>query len=280
MKTIALAIPMLGVAALVSAQMTSKQKSAEPSVVTDAEVQWGSLNPARGDKAPKAANLWGDRTKEEATGFLVEFRDGFSSPPHIHNVTYRGVVLEGLVHNDDPNAEKMWMPPGSFWTQPAGEVHITAAKGKSLAYIEIDSGPYLVQPKEEAFDKGERPVNIDASNIVWLNASESEWIDNESEKSAQVSYLWGSPNNGESYGAFIKLPAAYQGVISSSGSEFRAVVIKGSLDYQRGASGEQKELSARNYFGATAVVDHQVQAKEETLIYVRSNAAFELSSAK
>ena len=56
--------------------------------------------------------------------------DGFSSPPHIHNVTYRAMVIKGLVHNDDPEAENMWMPPGSFWTQPAGEAHITSAKGE------------------------------------------------------------------------------------------------------------------------------------------------------
>lgn len=36
------------------------------------------------------------------------------------------------------------MPLGSFWTQPSGEVHITAAKGEeNIAYVEIDSGPDL-----------------------------------------------------------------------------------------------------------------------------------------
>ncbi len=100
-----------------------------------------------------AADLWGDRTKDTATGMLVKFQKGFSSPPHIHNVTCRGVVIEGLMHNDDPAAEKMWMSSGSFWTQPAGESYITAAEGKnSLIYLEIDSGPYLVLSAEKAFD--------------------------------------------------------------------------------------------------------------------------------
>lgn len=83
---------------------------------------------------------------------------GFESPPHIHNITYRGVVIEGVMHNDDPTAAKMWMPPGSFWTQPAGEDHTTAADGETnLIYLEIDSGPYLVKPSAEQFDNGERP---------------------------------------------------------------------------------------------------------------------------
>jgi hypothetical protein len=98
----------------------------------------------------------------------VLFERGFSSPPHIHNVSYRGIVIELRVHKDDPDAAKMWMPAGSYWTQPAGggvESHITAADGASnLAYIEIEDGPYLVRPADEAFDNGERPINVHASN--------------------------------------------------------------------------------------------------------------------
>ena len=137
------------------------------------DIEWTPLNPARGDQSPQAGTLWGDRSKEVPTGFLVKFVKDFSSPPHIHNVTYRGVVIKGLVHNDDPSAEKMWMPAGSFWTQPAGEPHITAAKAdENVAFIEIDHGPYLVKPADKAFDNGERPINVDRSNIVWTAQAE------------------------------------------------------------------------------------------------------------
>ena len=157
---------------LVPSNSIASQPTAEPTseVILTSEVKWELLNPARGDKSPKAGTLWGDRKGSGPTGFLVKFVDGFSSPPHIHNITYRGVVIRGLIHNDDPNAENMWMPVGSFWTQPKGEVHITAAKGSTnVAYIEIDKGPYLVLPPKEAFDSGERPINVDASNIVWID---------------------------------------------------------------------------------------------------------------
>jgi hypothetical protein len=88
------------------------------------KVVWEKLNPARGDKSPQAGTLWGDRKGSPATGFLAKFVDGFSSPPHIHNVSYRAIVIKGLVHNDDPAAARMWMPAQSYWTQPAGEAHI------------------------------------------------------------------------------------------------------------------------------------------------------------
>ena len=74
-----------------------------PEVVLTSEVAWAPLNPARGDSSPKAGTLWGDRNGTGPTGFLVQFVDGFSSPPHIHNVSYRGVVINGLIHNDGTN---------------------------------------------------------------------------------------------------------------------------------------------------------------------------------
>ena len=58
-------------------------------VVLTSEIEWEQLNPARGDKSPQAGTLWGDRKGTVPTGFLAKFVDGFSSPPHIHNATYR-----------------------------------------------------------------------------------------------------------------------------------------------------------------------------------------------
>ncbi|MEO1279451.1 MAG: DUF4437 domain-containing protein, partial [Planctomycetota bacterium] len=75
--------------------LDAKDSTTPVEVVLASEANWGALNPARGDAGPRAADLWGDRTLAGATGFLVKFAEGFSSPPHIHNVTYRGLVIEG-----------------------------------------------------------------------------------------------------------------------------------------------------------------------------------------
>ena len=216
-KTFLILALALIVTTLGSTQVSSQSANPKPEampvseVVLKSDVQWGPLNPARGDQSPKAGKLWGDRTGSGPSGFLVEFVKGFSSPPHIHNVTYRGVVISGLLHNDDPSAKSMWMPTGSFWTQPAGEAHITAAEGRrNLAYIEIEEGPYLVRPAEEAFDNGERPVNVNKSNIVWLDASNMVWIDQPktsvSINSPKVAFLWGNPQDDQLNGTLIKLP--------------------------------------------------------------------------
>lgn len=176
--------------ALLSASLCTMVNASEPQseVITADNIQWGFLNPARGDESPGAANLWGDRSKDNATGMLVRFRKGFTSPPHIHNISYRGVVIKGRLHNDDPEAEKFWLPATSYWTQPAGKNHITAADGDSnLIYLEIDSGAYLVRPTKQQFVSGEYPINVHADNLVWLNSGQSSMIEG---KGLSVSYLW------------------------------------------------------------------------------------------
>lgn len=237
-------------------------------VLLSSEIVWEKLNPARGDESPQAGTIWGDRHAEVPTGFLAKFVDGFSSPPHIHNATYRAVVIKGNIHNDDPAAANMWMKPGSFWTQPKGESHITSAQGEeNIALVEIDKGPYLVLGIEEAFDNGERPVNIDASNVVWLNSQKSNWIAENSE--AEISFLWDA--NG-SRGLFVKLPKGYKGFIKTEGTELHAVVIQGDLNYTLPQNQETKMLDPGSSFSATSKAVHTVSAtNNDVVLYIRTN---------
>jgi hypothetical protein len=186
------------------------------------------------------------------------------------------VVISGRIHNDDPDAAEMWMPPGSFWTQPKGEVHITAAKGATnLALVEIDKGPYLVLPLEEAFDSGERRINVDASNIVWVDPPGIP----ASANGPKVAYLWGNLQNGQSNGTFVKMPAGFAGKINSWGATFRAVVIKGQPQY---LGAEVKTLDPGSYFGSKGETVHQVSSSEdeETVIYLRTDGKYEVIPAK
>lgn len=283
MKTVNTSISiLLAVAVMVSCSAPEKKTEETTSeiienptnkVVLSSEIVWEKLNPARGDASPQAGTVWGDRKGTVATGFLAKFVDGFSSPPHIHNVTYRAVVVKGLIHNDDPSAENMWMAPGSFWTQPQGEAHITSAKGEEcIAYVEIDSGPYLVKPIDEAFDNGERPVNIDATNIVWLGGNKTNWINANSK--AELSFLWEGKNNSGLKGLFVKFPSRFNGSIKSKGDIFHSILIQGNLNYSMPNTNEEKPLDAGSYFSSTAKAVHHItnSYKEEALVYVRTNA--------
>jgi hypothetical protein len=232
--------------------------------VLSSEIVWEKLNPARGDQSPQAGTIWGNRKGQVATGFLAKFVDGFSSPPHIHNVTYRAIVVDGLVHNDDPVAGRMWMPTGSFWTQPAGQSHITASKGQSIAYVEIDSGPYLVQPIDDNFDNGESPINISSDNITWLDSQQVRMIDNDS---AEMAFLW---DDNDMNGRLLKIKKGFNGKIYHEGNIFHAVVIQGELNYDAISN---NILDAGSYFTSTEPSQHKVKANSssECIIYVRTN---------
>lgn len=249
--------------------VVSPSKADDYSVIAASNIEWGLLNPLRGDASPRAADLWGDRTKNMATGMLVKFQKGFSSPPHIHNISYRGVVIEGRLHNDDPQAAKLWLPPGSFWTQPAGESHITAADGQeNLIYLEIDSGPYLVLSEQQAFDNGERPVNVDERNLVWLDDEDLHWL---MRSNVQLAYLWGDPDLEN--GSFVKLPAGFEGAIKHEG-ELKAVVVRGEANHQWRDQKAKTALSPSSFFSSSAKGLHKLTTETELVLYVSTNGRY------
>ncbi|AXT49434.1 DUF4437 domain-containing protein [Aquimarina sp. BL5] len=255
-----------------SEALSEKIENPTNKVLLSSEIKWEKLNPARGDQSPQAGTIWGDRKGTEPTGFLAKFVDGFSSPPHIHNVTYRAVVIKGSLHNDDPKADNMWMKSGSFWTQPAGEPHITSAKGEeNIALVEINKGPYLVKPINEAFDNGEKPINIDDSNIVWLNNEQTNWVGSKSK--AEISFLLDSKKNNGLKSIFVKLPKDYNGAIETNGTVLHSVVIKGNLNYIMPQNNETKNLDAGSYFGSTDKAIHTIKgnSEKEIILYIRTN---------
>ncbi|WP_430430867.1 DUF4437 domain-containing protein [Oceanicaulis sp.] len=253
-------------------------------IVQAQDVVWSPLNPLRGDQSPRAGALWGDRTRDEAAGFLVEFLEGFASPAHIHNITYRGVVLSGLLHNDDPDAANMWMPEGSFWTQPAGEGHVTAASGQTnLAYIEIDEGPYLVQPVDEAFDAGERPVNLHATNLVWLDAPAPSGPEgqNEFEGGPSLTVLWGDPAAGVS-GALLSLPYGASYPVQAGREPTRLVPVTGEIEVHHPDLDMARRVSPGGYIGAPRGerVDLVCQTGPACTVYLRGAQAYRIQTSQ
>ena len=286
MTEMAVKIISLILMSLVAAVLLSRTAQSEPTseVILRSEIKFQPLNPARGDASPKAGVLWGDIKKNVPSGVLLKFADGFSSPPHIHNITYRAVVISGAIHNDDPKAEKMWMGPGSFWTQPAGESHITAAaNGGATAFLEILAGPYLVRPTNRAFDNGQRPVNIDTSNIVWLDASDTTWIAQSGtptrNNGPKMAFLWGKPKEGQLNASLVQLPAGYTGQLRTKSARLRAVVIKGDISHQTAGKAGVNKLETGSYFGSTGEMVHQVScgAENDCVLYMSMRGTFELA---
>lgn len=261
-----------------SVSYTNEQKQSV-TVITGDKVSYQPLNPARGDASPQAGVLWGDITKDVPSGMLLKFAEGFSSPPHIHNITYRAVVIDGEIHNDDPDAANMWMGPGTYWSQPAGEVHITSARPGvgGTGFLEILEGPYLVQPGDKAFDNGERPLNLVSSNMVWMSADEMNWIQTgNSAQGPKATLLWADVSGSGLRGSMIKLPQGYKASLSTQGGNLKAVVVQGDIVHSVESVTEQNEIDPGGYFASAQGVSHSLKcgAKSECKIYVRTEGSF------
>lgn len=244
-------------------------------VVLLSEVDWEQLNPARGDNSPMAATLWGDRTGPGPSGFLIKFEDGFKSPPHIHTADYHGVVISGAVHNAEPDAEEVYLPPASFWTQPRGGVHITAAKGITLAYIEFE-GELDVLPAENAVDNETEAVVIHTSDITWADQPGLQ----ASPDGVKLVELWSDPENDRLSGTLMKLPAGSTDIpINRDGSTFHAVVIQGQSINQVSDNTHYKTLEPGSYFGSEGDSRHEISCEEgeDCIIYLRREFKFNVA---
>ena len=163
------------------------------------------------------------------------------------------------------------MSPGSYWTQPKGESHITSARGpNNMAYVEIEAGPYLVKPVEDAFASGENPVNLDASNLVWVNSKESN---------VSLSFLWGKPNSDQLSGTMIKLPKAFVGSLKTKGNLSKIIVVKGQLEYLNEMANDSVILNPGSFLGADEPSTFTLATPSESLLYIRTNDVFEVVSS-
>lgn len=247
-------------------------------IISSADVEPQPLNPARGDASPQATVLWGDITKDMPSGMILEFADGFTSPPHIHNITYRAVVISGGAHNDDPGAAMTWMGPGSFWTQPAGEDHITAAKpgNNASSFLEILSGPYLVQPSDEAFDNGEQALNLSYDNMVWLGAADSAHIAEDSD--AELVHLWGDLSEGSLSASMTRLPSGAEITLSSDSDDLKLVIIRGAVTHSIDGQSEPQSLATGSYVSSEGQISHNFTCDnaQDCLIYIRTADGFSI----
>ena len=242
------------------------QSTSSIRIVVADEVDWGHLNPLRGDQGPAAGTLWGDREAPVPSGFLVRFKDGFSSPPHIHPETYRALVVSGEAHNAPPDAPKLWLNPGSFWTQPAGEVHITAAQGsRNIAYVEIEKGPYLVKPPADAFGPPEQPTIIPYAEMNWTPLGDGTGAASR----PRVAELAGNPGDSSITRWLVQLPAGFSGFLTSTGSELHAVVILGTVGHH---ATDGADLEPGSYFGSVTAETHRLRCRssDPCAVYVRT----------
>lgn len=79
-------------------------------------------------------------------GTLLKVPGNWHAPVHAHTADYRAVVIQGLWAHwqmDGGEASKVELPPGSYWTQKANEMHDDACLSETECVILlINTEPY------------------------------------------------------------------------------------------------------------------------------------------
>lgn len=190
------------------------KKVEDVKIISSTDLKWREFNYLKKDKSLLAANLWGDFKGDKSAGFLIRYPEGFISTSHTHDVSYRGIVIDGQIHSGDPKASKLWMPNSSYWTWPAGRRHMMAASAlRNMVFIETDQGPFSVKLAKESFNTKEYPYNIHTSNILWKKKRGFELVDTWKDKKGRIS------------GSLLK----FKDVVSLDIENSRLVIIKGEV---------------------------------------------------
>ncbi len=138
-----------------------------------------------------------------------------------------------------------------------------------------------MRPPSQAFDSGERPINVDKSNIVWVDQLERQSSAKGAKRRAKIAFLWSSPQDNYLNGNFVKLPKGFEGELLSLGEALNAVVIKGQPSYKTPQLREPHVLQPGSYFGSRGkTATHLISCKfqDECVLYVRMKGRFKLTS--
>ena len=103
MKARIIAMALTALVAVNPTYAAGSQDNASVNVVLKSEVKWEPLNPSRGDKSPQAGTLWGDRKGAMPTGFLVNFVDGFLSPPRNTLLSWSRGMPSAIIRSNEPS---------------------------------------------------------------------------------------------------------------------------------------------------------------------------------
>lgn len=126
--------------------------------------------------------------------------------------------------------------------------------------------------------------------MVWLHDSDLATL---SADGVKATYLWGDTQ--DVFGSMLSLPAGFDGTITAYGQSFKAVVIKGAVNYtysdaqvtQHTAMGSTDSdegnktiaLGAGSFLESTGESQHKVNntSDGEVLVYIRADKPFQVS---
>ena len=235
-----------------------------------------------------AGTLWGGRDRSGPTGFLLRPADGFESPPHIHNVAYRG--------GGDPRPPPQ-RRPGRRVDVDAGGVVLDAAGGRGAHHSrERRATPWPTSRSTRgrsassrsrrrsttARETGQRRrVEPRLAGTHRPPAGSSPAKASASAHGLELAFLWGDPRQDRS-AERDPHPASGRGPaeLRSRGPILHAVVVQGRPEHRVAGETDGESLEPGSYVRSKGETVHQLFCEKEQrcILYVRTKGRFDVAA--
>ena len=244
-----------------------------------ADLKWGPMDPAMGDKGPQIAPLWGVASSGP-NAFLIKVSAANKGVFHTHTNSYHGVTIMGEPNHLQANETKPKpLPPGSYWFEPGGAAHNSQCLGKAecIALIQFVDGKAdfaMAEPKKE--DKPDpKYAEKRAKDLKWTPLDPKLGA-----KGPSTAVLWGDPASGE-HGFLIKIPAGGTSPAHTHSADYHAVVVQGTVMNYAPDDKAPKEMPPGSYYSQPGNMAHITACKagKECMSYVYIKGKFDFAPA-
>ena len=135
-------------------EASAQKKMKKTAVLWAAEdIKWDSLKGSPPGSGVMGAVLWGSLEKGPF-GAFVKFPPGYKMPLHYHSSAFKAVVIKGAYIYTPEGGEEKRLGPGSYFSYPAKDRHMTSSAEDSESIIFVESsGKFDLMPVEPANEK-------------------------------------------------------------------------------------------------------------------------------
>ena len=192
-----------------------------------ADVEWAPLNPEQ-PEGPSWVVLEGDPTQGAFT-MMAKLGAGFETPLHKHPSGFTGVVISGEVsHGASKDAVKV-IGPGTLWTEPANEAHVTGCVGdEDCVFVGRMDGPMAMTPVET-------PDETPSASVVGAADIEYTPVNPEQPEGPGMAVLSGDQTQG-AFVALVRFPGGLSTPEHVHSASYVGVVISGQIQDGEGAA--------------------------------------------
>ena len=230
-----------------------------------ADVKWAPFNPEQPD-GPSWVILEGDPTKGAFT-MMAKLGAGFETPLHKHPSGFTGVVISGEVRHGASKDAAQTMGPGTMWTEPADEAHVTACVGdEDCVFVGRMDGPMAMTPVET-------PAEAPSLSVVAAADIEYTPVNPEQPQGPGMALISGDQTQG-AFVALAKFPGGMSTPEHVHTAGYVGVVISGQIKDGDGAA-----KTAGSYWNNIAQHPHETSCVEgqDCVFFVSMDGAMDMT---